>query len=208
MKSASTLFLILLLACTTAPALAQAEHQRAHEGPPEGMPQMSEEQAAMMEAWQQAMAPGAPHEELAKTVGDWKLTVQFWMDPNGEPMTSEGTAKRKMTLGGRVLEEVVTADMMGMTMDGLGRTGYDNTKKEYWSTWTDNMSTGVMVMTGEQDGDKMIFVGEATDPMTGGDKKMKIVIEPQGDDKEVAEFFEPGPDGQMIRTMKITYERM
>jgi hypothetical protein len=33
---------------------------------------------------------------------------------------------------------------MGMPFEGLGYTGYDNVKKQYFGTWIDSMSTGIM----------------------------------------------------------------
>jgi hypothetical protein len=87
----------------------------------------------------------------ADTAGEWKFTIKSWMDPEAEPMLSEGTAHRTMELGGRVVEEVVESSMMGQPFEGIGRTGYDNLTGEWWSTWTDNMSTGLMTMTGTYD---------------------------------------------------------
>ena len=57
---------------------------------------------------------------------------------------------------------------MGMPFAGYGRTGYDNVKGEYWSTWTDNMSTGVMVFSGRYDeaNERYEFSGSYVNPMT------------------------------------------
>ena len=56
-----------------------------------------------------------------------------------------------MGLDGRVLIEEVTSSMMGMPFTGHGMTGYDNVTGKYWSTWTDSMSTGLMVSEGTCD---------------------------------------------------------
>lgn len=165
--------------------------------------------AAEMEAWQKAMLLGPQHEMLAKGVGSWTMTNRFWTDPDGEPMVSEGTAELSMELGGRVLTERVSAEMMGMPFEGIGRTGYDNVTGKWWSTWTDNMSTGLMTMTGTYDEATKThhFEGEMADPMTGEMMPVKMTIHHESDDREVAEMFEPGPDGSMVRTMEIVYER-
>ena len=63
----------------------------------------NEQMAEMMAAWQKAMTPGTPHEELAKWVGTWKMTTTIWNDPSAEPEVHEGVAERSMILGGRVL---------------------------------------------------------------------------------------------------------
>lgn len=205
MKSVMKWTLAFLIVLAGLPGLAQ--EGAAAEG--DGMPGMSEEQMAMMAAMQSAMTPGEPHEMLAKSVGSWKLTFELWMAPGAEPMVNEGTAERTMTLGGRVLEEKVSASMMGMPMEGLGRTGYNNITDTWWSTWTDNMSTGLIAFDGTWDAEKeeMVFEAEVPSPMDGELRTMRIVSRHEGDDKEIAEFFEPGPDGEMHRTMRIVYER-
>ncbi|MDY7091494.1 MAG: DUF1579 family protein [Acidobacteriota bacterium] len=208
MKSVMKWTLTFLIVLAGLPGLAQdAAPEGAMEG--QGMPGMSEEQMEMMAAMQAAMTPGEPHEMLAESAGSWKLTFELWMAPGTEPMINEGTAERTMTLGGRVLEEKVSASMMGMPMEGLGRTGYNNVTDTWWSTWTDNMSTGLVTMTGTWDAEKqeMVFEGEVPSPMDGEMRTMRIVSHHEGADKEIAEFFEPGPDGEMHRTMRIVYER-
>jgi hypothetical protein len=182
------------------------EGQTPSETPPEMPSDVPPEMQAMMEAWQKAMTPGEPHEHLAEAAGTWKLTMKMWMDPAGEPEINEGTAEREMILGGRYLQEVVTGTVMGMPFEGHSLTGYDNTTGQYWGTWVDNLSTGLMTMKGERDGDRFIWHAEATDPMTGGTAEMKIVITSESPDREVSEFFEKRGDEE-VKTMEIVYER-
>lgn len=172
--------------------------------PPEG--ETPPEMAEMMAAWQKSMTPGEPHEWLAKSVGSWKLAVTTWMPPSFEPELSEGTAEREMILGGRYLVERVTGSVMGMPFEGYSVAGYNNVTGEYWGTWIDNMSTGLMTMTGERDGNTVVWHAESTDPMTGGPAKMKMVSMLQDDGKEKVEFYEMH-DGAEMKTMEIVYER-
>ena len=165
----------------------------------------SAEQAAMMAA----MTPGSQHAFLAEGAGNFKTTIKMWQDPSAPPMVSEGTAKRTMILGGRVLQEDFQTNMMGMPFEGVGHTGYDNALGKYWSTWSDNMSTSVSVLEGTVDTStgKSTFEGETSEPMAG--KRIPMRIETSREDgKETAEFYMPmGPGGEMIRTMEIVYER-
>ncbi len=195
------LSLIAVLLLAALPAAAQEEAMQA--------PEMSAEEAAMMETWMKAMTPGPQHEMLAKGAGEWKFTLTSWMDPEAEPMVSEGTAVRTMELGGRVAHEVVTASFMGQPFEGIGRTGYDNLTGKWWSTWTDNMSTSVMVMEGDWDEatESWTFVGEGPDMMTGGKKAMKMVLRMESEVREVGEMWEAGPDGEMHKVMEIVYTR-
>jgi hypothetical protein len=169
--------------------------------------EMSAEEMAMMKAYEAAGTAGAEHALLADTAGSYKLTITMWHAPGAPPETTEGTAERTMTLGGRVLEEKVASSMMGAPFEGLGRTGYDNVRKTYWSTWTDSMSTALSVMHGTiaEDGSST-FEGEFVDPPTGGTKAVRIEGRMDGD-KEVLEFYEPGPDGTEVKVMEIVYER-
>lgn len=191
-------------ALLAAPALAQEESMEAMEAP-----EMSAEEAAMMETWMKAMTPGPEHQMLADSAGEWKFTITSWMEEGGEPMVAEGTAVRTMELGGRVSVEVVESSMMGQPFEGIGRTGYDNLKGEWWSTWTDNMSTGIMTMTGSYDEatHTWTWAGEGTDPMTGNAQKMKMTVVKEGEDKEVGTMWMAGPDGEMVKSMEIVYTR-
>lgn len=181
-------------------AMAQ-EAQEAPEG-------MSPEQAAMMEAWSQAMTPGPEHERLAEAVGDWKATVKMWMEPGGEPSVSESTVSRSMSLGGRVLVEEWRGEMMGRPFIGHGRTGYDNVTEKYWSTWTDNMSTALMVFHGHYDPEteRFTFTGSHTDPMSGETVESRSVSWHDDAEREVMEMYETR-DGREVKTMEMTLER-
>lgn len=198
-RSIAVWCLVLALAALALPAGAQEEEMAG-----------DAEMAAEMEAaWMKAMTPGPQHEMLAKGAGTWKMSLRMWEDPAGEPMLAEGTAESSMELGGRVLVEEVRSEMMGMPFEGVGRTGYDNVTGKWWSTWTDNMSTGVMVMTGTHDEASGTFEykGEMANPMTGEMMPVTMTIRNESEDRTVAEMHQPGPDGSMMRVMEIVYER-
>jgi len=74
-----------------------------------------------------------------------------------------------MILGGRYQRSVHTGDMMGMPFEGISTTGYDNGRKVFFSTWIDNMGTGIMYMEGKYDAAKKMLElkGTTTDPVTG-----------------------------------------
>jgi len=171
------------------------------------MGDMSPEEAAMMDAMMKAMTPGEQHAKLAEMAGDWKLTVTSWMDPSQPPMVAEATAHREMALGGRVLHESVQGTMMGMPFEGEGETGYDNVTGEYWSTWMDNMSTGVTLSTGNWDEDTgaMVMYAEAVDPVSHEKKKTRMVSQME-DGKEVFTMYDV-TGGEEVKMMQIVYER-
>ena len=70
----TSLFLIVLLALFTSPAIAQTSSSPAAPAP--GAPPSPEEMAKMMELGK----PGDNHKLLASMAGDWTYTVKMWMD--------------------------------------------------------------------------------------------------------------------------------
>ncbi len=189
--------LLVLVVCMGAlPALAQEP------------PQMSAEEQAAMQAFQQAGTPGAQHAELAKTAGTYDLVIRSWHSPDAPPMEEKGTATRSMTLGGRVMVEDISSSMMGQPFTGHGMHGYDNVTGKYWATWNDSMSTGVMVSSGScDDAGSCSFTGEWNDPVTKGAMKSRMTTRWTSPDVEVFEMYGPGPDGKEAKMMEITYTR-
>ena len=104
MNRAFALALVAALVVVALPALAD-HHEKA-----EGEHEMSEEQQAMMQAWQESMQTGPEHEWLAERVGEYDTEIKTWMDPAGEPEVSQGTASMEMVMGGRILKEDFTGD--------------------------------------------------------------------------------------------------
>ncbi len=192
--------LAILLAGLLAPAFA-AE--------PPATP-ASADQQAMMAAWQKAATPGAQHAQLAEHFqGAWTTRMSIWMEPGAEPVTETGTATFAPILGGRQLRMEYKGSFMGMPMEGVGLSGYDNTRARYTSVWNDNMSTSTMVSTGDYDPATRTYtyVGEMADPMKDG-KLMAVreTIRIVDADHFVMEMFE-AHDGEEVRTMQIEYAR-
>ena len=169
------------------------------------------EQQKMMEAMAKAGTPGMQQQDLAKHAGSWDLAVKAWMAPGAPPQESKATADRTMILGGRVLTEKVNGEAMGGggPFEGFGMAGYDNVSGKYWSTWVDNMSTGVWTSTGSCSEKTSVctYSGSYTDPMTKKAKHTRTVEHWEGADKAFVEFYEAGKGGKETKTMEITYTR-
>lgn len=187
---------VLAICLGTLPALAQEPAQ------------LSAEEQAMMQAYQQAGTPGDRHAEMAKTAGTYDLAIRSWHSPDAPPTEEKGTATRSMMLGGRVMVEEMSSTMMGQPFTGHGMQGYDNVTGKYWSTWNDSMSTGVMLSEGTcDDAGSCSFSGEWNDPVTKGKVKSRMTSRRTSPDVEVFEMFGPGPDGKEAKMMEITYTR-
>jgi hypothetical protein len=164
---------------------------------------------AMMKAWQSYMTPGEMHKLLAQSDGEWTADISMWMDPNGQPTKSKGSMTNKMIMGGRYQEGSYKGDMMGQPMEGRGITGYDNAKKQFESTWIDNMGTGVMKMTGTYDPSTktITFTGNQVDPMSGKEMKVRETLELVDASTQVMTMYMTPPDGTEFKTMEIKFKK-
>jgi hypothetical protein len=196
MKMKVWMALALLVACTSVVA-------------DEPKKEMPADQKAMMEAMMKAMTPGEPHKLLDNMVGTFDAKVSSWMQPGAPPMVSTGTSVNSWILGGRFVEQKFAGSFMGQPFNGIGYTGYDNVKKQYWGSWVDTMSTGVMMSTGStsDNGKTWKFTASMPDPMTGKDAPMEERVTVTDKDHHLFEMWSPGPDGKMYKMMEIAYSR-
>ncbi|HVO74623.1 MAG TPA: DUF1579 domain-containing protein [Ignavibacteriaceae bacterium] len=168
----------------------------------------SQDMDAQQKAWMEYMTPGKYHEMMAKTVGEWKTVIKWWMSPGSEPMVSEGTAVNEMIMGGRYLKSTHTSTMMGQPFEGMMVQGYDNAKKEFVSTWIDNMGTGITSAVGKYDeaAQTITFEGLMIDPSTGADLKYKQILKIIDQNKQVMEMYNLS-NGNEVKTMEIELTR-
>lgn len=199
---------------TSPPSLKPAE--KAPDKGPGDKPatQPSPEEMKMMEAWKNAAALGEPHAKLKAMAGTWDVSSKWRMSPDQPWDGSKGTAEYRTILGGRVLVQEMKAEpssmdaMMGYSFEGHGMSGYDNVTKQYWSAWTDNMGTGLMVSHGTADGSgkTVTFTGTYDDPIRGK-VTAKSTQRMEGNDKMVFEMYDKGPDGKEFMSLEVTYTR-
>ncbi|MBM2846270.1 MAG: uncharacterized protein HW407_1582 [Bacteroidetes bacterium] len=164
----------------------------------------------MMKKWKEAATPGEAHKKLDDMVGSWESESQMWMAPGQPPTVSKGTSEMKWILGGRFLQQEMTGEMMGMPMNGIGLTGYDNFKKKYIGFWIDNTSTSMYTMEGAlaKDGKSITFYGRTDDPVTGEkDKKVKYVTRFIDKDKHAFEIHDLSLKAPNTKVVEVTYTR-
>ncbi len=173
-------------------------------------PAMSKEDQAMMEAMMKAATPGPNHKVLASMVGDWSFVMKMWMDPSAPPDETKGTVSNRSLLGGRYVQGEFKAPVMGMPFEGIAVNGYDNVTQQFVSTWLDNMSTGIMFMTGSYDPatKSLTYLGEMADPTNPSIKvKSREVIRLVNDNQHVMEMYETR-GAKETKTMEVTYTRV
>lgn len=175
---------------------------------PAGQPPMD----PMMEAMMKAAQPGPEHEAMKKIAGTWDAAVKMFEPGSDKAEESKGTMVNTLIHGGRYIQMDYKGEMMGGPFTGSGVWGYDNVNKQYVSTWVDNWSTGIMVMTGTYDAATKTYTshGEMSMAMPDGTAtkmKQREVVKILSDDKHVMEMYGPGPDGKEMKMMEITYTR-
>lgn len=170
----------------------------------------------MMAQMMELGKPSENHKLLEELAGSWTYNLKMWMDPNGKPQESKGTAVRKAIFGGRYFTTEVTGkfDMPGpdgkpTTMDfkGMAIEGYDNVKKKFISSWVDSMSTMMMNTEGTYDPATKTFTHYAQcEMMPGMQVKIREAIKVTDKDHHTMEMYEDRGQGEM-KTMEISYTR-
>lgn len=171
-------------------------------------PQMTPEQKAEMDAYMKAGMPGAQHKRLASQAGEYAVRMKHWSEPGAPAMEESGTATRRMILDGRVLAEDFKGTMMGSPFMGHGMTGYENATGRYWSTWMDNMSTGMMLSEGDCDAKHACtFRGSWYDPVKKTKVSSRMASRWTSPTVEVFEMYGPDRAGKEMKMMEITYTK-
>ncbi len=165
------------------------------------------DQEAMMEAWQKSMQTGQEHAMLANLVGEWDGEISMWEDPSQAPIISNGVATYESIFDGKYIIGKFNGNMMDMKLNGMEISGYDNVKKVFFSTWIDNMGTGILYVEGIYDkkSNTITYTGETVDPM-GNKMKVREVMNFIDKDHSKFEMFMDMGSGEM-KSMEINYTR-
>ena len=165
--------------------------------------------ADAMKKYTDFMTPGDMQKILAAANGKWSEDITLWMAPGQPPSKSTGTVDYKMILGGRYQQGNITASFGGMPYEAVSITGYDNMKKLFFSSYVDNMGTGVLNMEGTYDAatKTITLTGTEQDPMTGKEMKMRETLKMVDDHTEVTAMYDI-TGGKEIKMMEITLKHM
>ncbi|MFN0274567.1 MAG: DUF1579 domain-containing protein [Chitinophagales bacterium] len=164
---------------------------------------------ADMQKMMQNMMPGKMQAMMAESVGEWKADTKMWMDPSQPPMSSQAMVTTEMIMDGRYLCSKWKGDMMGMPFQGLSTTAYDNGTGNFYSTWIDNMSTGMTMLTGTMDKENksIELKGVSQDPMTGKEMKMREVLTFVDKNTQTMVMYTEH-DGKEMKMMEFTLTRV
>jgi hypothetical protein len=171
----------------------------------------SVDSATMMKNWMEYMTPAKEHKLMASWDGTWTGQVSMWMSAGQPPVQSTTTAINKMVCGGRYQQSSFTGDMMGTPFEGMSTLAFDNSKKEFVSTWIDNMGTGMMISNGKWDDatKSVVLRGKMVDPSAGNGKEVAFreVLKVVDNDHQVMEMYGMDPSGKEYKSMEIKFTR-
>ncbi len=186
---------------------ASSEIKKDEPGTTEPKPEV--DSATMMKNFQEYMTPGDVHKMMASWNGTWNGDVTMWMYPGASEQKSISTAVNKMIMNGLYQQSTHTGDMMGMPFNGMSTVGYDIHKKEFMSTWIDNMGSGIMMLKGPWDeATKSITLkGKMTDPGTKEDIDVRETFSIIDGNTQEMKMFITMPGGKEFNTMNIRYTR-
>jgi hypothetical protein len=211
-KLAGQLAALVLANLVGLPVFAQDSPKDAKAGT--GQPSEKEMMAMMMEM----AKTGENHKLLEGMVGSWDYKIKYWMspDPSAPPSESAGQCMARAVFGGRyVISEISgkmqmpgpDGKMMDMDFKGMSVDGYDNAKKQFVSSWIDNMGTGIMNSEGTYNAaDKTFTYRSEYEPMPGMKTKVRMEVKVADNNHHTMQFFEDR-GGKEVRTMEIAYTR-
>lgn len=214
-KSHTLLFIAVTMLMTScgntetkdAPATAEAPATVAEA--PAATPPPKVDSATAVQNWMAYATPGEVHKMLATREGKWATETQSWMAEGAPPQTSKGEAQFKMIMGGRYLQSMYKGDMMGMPFEGMGMTGYDNSKKMIVESWVDNMGTGLMTLEGSYDAATKTqeTKGKMIDPSTNTECMTRNVVKYTDDTHMTMEMYVTPQGGKEMKSMEIKYTK-
>ncbi len=190
---ASLLFLSLMFFGSTFEMLeSQSKEQQ---------PEVNAKFLDMLAKWQTVRTPGKEHELLAKLAGEWDITLRF--HTSKQSWESKCTSQCTLLHGGRFLLEQITGEIYAPDEKGQMRPepysatrflGYDNYKKAYVGSFTENQHTYLLTFQGHPKPggtvDHISMFGLSDEPMLDlHDATMKYMLRLQDNDSYVWEVY-------------------
>jgi hypothetical protein len=155
------------------------------------------------------MTPSPTHKMFAKFNGDWNEEITMWPAPGAPAQKMNATCSNKMILNGLYQESIHNGNFNGMTFEGRSTMGYDNAKKVIFSTWIDNMGSGMSYLEGNYDESSktVTMKGKMVDPSTGKENQLRQVVKLVDDNTQLVEMYTTGADGKEFKNMEIKITR-
>ncbi len=191
--------LTVLLLGWASPVLAQEPAQSARAG----------KAAAVAQAMDDAMTPGAGQKRLEPMVGSFDVKILTWVDPSKKPVESKAVSINTWMLDGRYIQSMLSGYVLDEPFSGIGYTAYDNPSKTYQTAWMDTGSTGMVWYRGGFDasGKSATMKGSVTNAVTGAPSPVELRLSIGADGGHTTQLWGPGPGNKMVKLMELHYTR-
>ncbi len=170
-----------------------------------------QEQEKMIKLFKEYASPGENHKFLQYFVGQWESIQKIWPEPGSEPITRKQEINVQSLFGGRFTKAYIKThgEVLGISIEGIVITGYDNYKKEFVSVSYGTTGTNLSFMSGTLDKNAKIRIdtGHYDDIFTGEKLKVKGVTTIIDKDRYTYEYYYFDPRKNEIKSMEITYTR-
>lgn len=203
--SVSVAAALTLGAAQLASGQPEKDAKKSQPAAPAGQP----DQKAMEEMMMKMAEVGPEHKMLARAVGTWDCSAKFFEpDATGKVVekASKGEAKFTSELEGRWIRQDFKGSFENMPFSGIGFSGYDKAKSEYFATWADTMSTSMMIMTGKYDEATKTLAMSGSFSMMGMDIKARHTMQEKDANTYVFTMYHDMGGGEM-KAGEITYTR-
>ena len=148
----------------------------------------------------------APHEEMKKRVGKWKVTTKFAAMFGGQSELGECTMR--LILDGKFMVSEGTATYMGQKCSTYGVYGYDSLASEYTFYNLNSIYTLANEMRGKMRDDGIIeYKGIMKDAMTVDGRPYRAEEKGVNDDRFEIKVFDSAGDKE-IEVFTMIYERI
>lgn len=152
--------------------------------------------------------PGPIHEKMARTAGDYSTATKLWPRDGAAAIETSGTARFRLILGGRFLQEEDTGGMAAEPFSTLRLWGYNSVTKQFESAWLHTGSTSMLHLTGTSKDDGKTVEWSGSFANEKGEKITLLVTTRAVDaDHFVVSLTGRMPDGSKGASMETTYTR-
>jgi hypothetical protein len=170
----------------------------------------SPEEVAYEEAFVAANSIGANHALLKSLVGEWNADIKLWKDPTIPPQVFSGNEAVTSVFEERFIKVDFSTVINGKSFGSLSFIGFDNFREAFTSFALELGSTQMINSRGtlDKNGKVITFSAVTREPVSRMQYKIKSIMTLLNKNQRKLEVFETLPDGQVLKTMEINYNRI
>ena len=165
--------------------------------------------AAIANALDNAMTPGAAQQRLEPMIGTFDVRVLTWVDPSNPPVESVASAVSVWVLGNRYVQTMLVGGPSADAFNAIGYIGYDNIAKHYQVAWMDDGSTAITLYTGgfAADGKSATLKANVANNVAGKYTPVELRMSLGANGGHVTQLWGPGLGTKIFKMMELQYTR-